>query len=191
MRAILQRVTKGKVTVENHITGEISAGLVVLLGVGANDTEAEVELLTGKIANLRIFTDAEGKFNLSALDVKAEMLVVSQFTLFADCRKGRRPSFTGAARPELAVPLYEKFVERLRAMDFKVENRRLSGRYAGRNSQHGAGDDLAGHGRSFAGKVTLTFRSVRQLRQRFAPSRRDCLRWPGGRSRRVAGRGFD
>lgn len=121
MRAILQRVTKGKVTVENHITGEISAGLVVLLGVGANDTDAEVELLTGKIANLRIFTDAEGKFNLSALDVKAEMLIVSQFTLFADCRKGRRPSFTGAARPELAVPLYEKFVERLRTMGFNVE----------------------------------------------------------------------
>lgn len=121
MRAILQRVTGGKVTVENQITGQIGAGFVVLLGVGANDTEAEVELLANKIANLRVFADAEGKFNLSALDVKAEMLVVSQFTLFADCRKGRRPSFTDAARPELAVPLYEKFVERLRAMGFKVE----------------------------------------------------------------------
>jgi D-tyrosyl-tRNA(Tyr) deacylase len=121
MRAILQRVTKGKVTVEGQVTGEINTGLVVLLGVGANDTVAEVELLTNKIANLRIFSDGEGKFNLSALDVKAEMLVVSQFTLFADCRKGRRPSFTDAARPELAVPLYEKFVERLRAMGFKVE----------------------------------------------------------------------
>jgi D-tyrosyl-tRNA(Tyr) deacylase len=121
MRAILQRVTGGKVTVENQITGQIGAGFVVLLGVGASDTEAEVELLANKIANLRVFADAEGKFNLSALDVKAEMLVVSQFTLFADCRKGRRPSFTDAARPELAVPLYEKFVERLRAMGFKVE----------------------------------------------------------------------
>lgn len=121
MRAILQRVTSGKVTVEGNITGQIGAGYVVLLGVGANDTEAEVELLTNKIANLRVFADGEGKFNLSALDVKAEMLVVSQFTLFADCRKGRRPSFTDAARPELAVPLYEKFVERLRAMGFKVE----------------------------------------------------------------------
>ncbi len=121
MRAILQRVTQGKVTVEGKVTGEIGAGLVVLLGVGANDTEAEVELLRNKIANLRIFTDDEGKFNLSALDARAEMLVVSQFTLFADCRKGRRPSFTDAARPELAVPLYEKFVERLRAMGFKVE----------------------------------------------------------------------
>lgn len=121
MRAILQRVTSGKVTVDHEITGQIGEGFVVLLGVGANDTEAEVELLTNKIANLRVFADDEGKFNLSALDVKAEMLVVSQFTLFADCRKGRRPSFTDAARPELAVSLYEKFVERLRAMDFKVE----------------------------------------------------------------------
>ncbi|MEP7339325.1 MAG: D-aminoacyl-tRNA deacylase [Acidobacteriota bacterium] len=121
MRAILQRVTNGKVTVEGTVTGEIGAGLVVLLGVGGNDTEAEVELLAGKIANLRIFADGEGKFNLSALDTGAEMLVVSQFTLFADCRKGRRPSFTDAARPELAVPLYEKFVERLRTMGFKVE----------------------------------------------------------------------
>lgn len=120
MRAILQRVTHGKVTVENEVTGEIGNGFVVLLGVGANDTAAEVELLASKIANLRVFADGEGKFNLSALDVKAEMLVVSQFTLFADCRKGRRPSFTDAARPELAVPLYESFVERLRAMGFTV-----------------------------------------------------------------------
>lgn len=121
MRAILQRVTRGKVTVEHQITGEIGNGFVVLLGVGANDSAAEAELLANKIANLRVFADGEGKFNLSALDVKAEMLVVSQFTLFADCRKGRRPSFTDAARPELAVPLYELFVERLRAMEFKVE----------------------------------------------------------------------
>lgn len=121
MRAVLQRVTSGKVTVENEITGQIGAGFVVLLGVGASDTEAEIALLANKVANLRVFADGEGKFNLSALDVKAEMLVVSQFTLFADCRKGRRPSFTDAARPELAVPLYETFVERLRAMGFKVE----------------------------------------------------------------------
>lgn len=121
MRAILQRVTKGKVTVEGQVAGEIGAGLVVLLGVGANDTGAEVELLANKIANLRIFADGDGKFNLSALGVQAELLVISQFTLFADCRKGRRPSFTDAARPELAVPLYEQFVERLRAMGFKVE----------------------------------------------------------------------
>lgn len=121
MRAVLQRVTKGKVTVEDRVTGEIGCGLVILLGVGADDTETEVELMANKIANLRIFADSEGKFNLSALDAKAEMLVVSQFTLYADCRKGRRPSFTDAARPELAAPLCDRFVEKLRAMGFKVE----------------------------------------------------------------------
>jgi D-tyrosyl-tRNA(Tyr) deacylase len=121
MRAVLQRVTKGKVTVEGRITGEIGYGLVILLGVGANDTEAEVELMAKKVANLRIFANGEGKFNLSALEVKAEMLAVSQFTLYADCRKGRRPSFTDAARPETASPLCDKFVEKLRAMGFKVE----------------------------------------------------------------------
>lgn len=94
---------------------------MILLGVGEKDGEAEVELLAGKIANLRIFADAEGKFNLSALDVKAEMLLVSQFTLYADCRKGRRPSFTGAARPEIASPLCDRFAEKLRGMEFKVE----------------------------------------------------------------------
>jgi len=121
MRAVLQRVTRGKVSVENRMTGEIGSGLVILLGVGADDTETEVELMANKAANLRIFADGEGKFNLSALDAKAEMLVVSQFTLYADCSKGRRPSFTGAARPEMASPLCDKFVDKLRAMGFKVE----------------------------------------------------------------------
>src|SRR5262245_38184272 len=105
MRAVLQRVTKGKVTVDGRVTGEIGYGLAVLLGVGANDAEQEVDLMANKIANLRIFADGEGKFNLSALDMKAEMLVVSQFTLYADCRKGRRPSFTDAASPDIASPL--------------------------------------------------------------------------------------
>ena len=121
MRAALQRVTKGRVTIEGRVTGEIGCGLVILLGVGANDTEAEVAMMANKIANLRMFADGEGKFNLSAMDVKAEMLVVSQFTLYADCRKGRRPSFTDAARPEIASPLCDSFVEKLRAMGFKVE----------------------------------------------------------------------
>lgn len=116
MRAVLQRVTQGKVTVAGRTVGAINAGLVILLGVGADDTEAEVELMANKIVNLRIFSDAEGKFNLSALDVQAELLVVSQFTLYADARKGRRPSFTDAAKPELAAPLCEKFVECLRAL---------------------------------------------------------------------------
>ena len=121
MRAILQRVTKGKVTVEGRVTGEIATGLVILLGVGGADTAAEAELLAAKIARLRIFSDAQGKFNLSALDVRAGLLVVSQFTLYADCRKGRRPSFTEAARPEVAAPLVELFTERLRGLGFVVE----------------------------------------------------------------------
>ncbi|MBI1765081.1 MAG: D-tyrosyl-tRNA(Tyr) deacylase [Acidobacteria bacterium] len=121
MRALLQRVTRGRVTVGERVTGEIGNGLVILLGVGADDTEAEIELLAQKIANLRIFADVDGKFNLSALDVRAELLVVSQFTLYADVRKGRRPSFTDAARPEFAAPLCDKFVARLRELGFKVE----------------------------------------------------------------------
>jgi D-tyrosyl-tRNA(Tyr) deacylase len=120
MRALLQRVRQGKVTVDERITGQIGAGLVVLLGVGAADSAAEVELLVHKIAHLRIFADDAGKFNLSALDVQAELLVVSQFTLYADVRKGRRPSFTDAARPELAAPLCDLFVARLRALGFNV-----------------------------------------------------------------------
>jgi D-tyrosyl-tRNA(Tyr) deacylase len=120
MRALLQRVTRGSVTIEGRRVGEIGAGLVILLGVGAVDTIVEVDLLVSKIANLRIFTDREGKFNLSAIDVGAEMLIVSQFTLYADCRKGRRPSFTAAGRPELAAPLIEEFVARMRGLGCKV-----------------------------------------------------------------------
>ncbi len=121
MRAVVQRVSKGRVTVEGRVTGEIGNGLVILLGVGTGDTLAEVDLLAEKIARLRIFSDEDGKFNLSAIDVGAGMLVVSQFTLYADCRRGRRPGFTDAARPEVAIPLYEAFVEALRKMELKVE----------------------------------------------------------------------
>jgi D-tyrosyl-tRNA(Tyr) deacylase len=120
MRALLQRVTQARVTVAERETGRIGPGLVILLGIGAGDREAEIEKLCNKIASLRIFADAEGKFNLSALDVKAEMLVVSQFTLYADCRKGRRPSFTDAARPEVASQLCDRFIARLRDMGFPV-----------------------------------------------------------------------
>ncbi|MCI0338957.1 MAG: D-aminoacyl-tRNA deacylase [Acidobacteria bacterium] len=121
MRAVIQRVIKSSVSIRGEVVGAINGGLVILLGVGINDTETEVELLANKIANLRIFADAEGKFNLSALDVKSEILVISQFTLYADSRKGRRPSFTEAARPEIAIPLYEKFVRVLRGIGFRVE----------------------------------------------------------------------
>jgi D-tyrosyl-tRNA(Tyr) deacylase len=116
MRAVVQRVRAGKVTVNGQVVGAIGPGLVILLGVGHDDTQAQAEQLAAKIANLRIFADAEGKTNLSALDVGSEALVVSQFTLYADCRKGRRPSFTDAALPDIAEPLVTYFAERLRVL---------------------------------------------------------------------------
>ncbi|NBO64626.1 MAG: D-tyrosyl-tRNA(Tyr) deacylase [Acidobacteria bacterium] len=120
MRAVVQRVSAGKVTVDGKVIGEIGAGLVILLGVSATDSVGAADLLARKIAGLRIFSDDEGRFNHSALDVRAELLVVSQFTLYADCRRGRRPSFSEAARPELAVPLYEAFICALREMGLRV-----------------------------------------------------------------------
>ena len=115
MRIILQRVSRGSVTVEERITGSVDLGFVALVGVTHTDTRAEAELLAKKTANLRVFSDAEGKMNLSALEVNGGVLVISQFTLYADSRKGRRPSFIDAARPEQAAPLVEYFAERLRA----------------------------------------------------------------------------
>lgn len=115
MRALVQRVKYAKVSVDSQTTAEIGQGLVVLLGVGHGDGEAQAAFLTDKIANLRIFEDADGKMNLSLADVRGEAIVVSQFTLYADTRKGRRPSFTDAAMPELARPLVDRFAELLRA----------------------------------------------------------------------------
>ncbi len=114
MRAVVQRVKKSKVTVEGHITGEINKGLMILLGVGQEDSLKDIEYLAEKIMNLRIFEDNDGKMNLSILEVGGELLVVSQFTLYGDCRKGRRPSYDKAARPEIAKELYEKFLEKCR-----------------------------------------------------------------------------
>ena len=125
MRAILQRVTRACVRVDGTVLGEIGPGLVILLGVGNGDGEAQAHLLAHKTAHLRIFADAESKFNLSALDVAGEMLVISQFTLFADSRKGRRPSFTGAARPEVAEPLLDRFCAELRDLGLRVAEGRF------------------------------------------------------------------
>ena len=111
MRAVVQRVKEAKVVVEGKTVGEIGHGLLVFLGVGQADEIEDVEYLVAKIINLRIFKDDEQKFNLSLIDVKGEMLVVSQFTLLGDCRKGRRPSFSDAAPPEKAQKLYEDFME--------------------------------------------------------------------------------
>ena len=115
MRALLQRVSKASVTVEDKVISQIGKGLVVLLGIGPNDGEEQATFLAEKIANLRIFEDEHGKKNLSVLDVKGEVITVSQFTLYADTRKGRRPSFIDAALPNIAEPLVNRFIELLRA----------------------------------------------------------------------------
>ena len=110
MRAVLQRASRARVTVDGETTGEIGQGVVVLLGVGAGDTEADARYLVDKIVNLRIFDDGDGRMNHSLLDVSGGMLVVSQFTLYADVRRGRRPSYITAAAPDEANKLYEYFV---------------------------------------------------------------------------------
>jgi D-tyrosyl-tRNA(Tyr) deacylase len=120
MRAVLQRVTRGSVTVDTQIIGQIGRGLVVLLGVEQDDTDADAQQLADKVIQLRIFDDADGKMNLSLAEVAGEMLVVSQFTLLGDCRKGRRPSFIQAAAPELAERLYETFVAAVGVQGIRV-----------------------------------------------------------------------
>ncbi|MFN8496555.1 MAG: D-aminoacyl-tRNA deacylase [Anaerolineae bacterium] len=115
MRAVVQRVSEASVTVDGEVVGAIERGLLVLVGVREGDTRAEAEWLAAKIAGLRIFSDDDGRFNLSLLDVGGAALVVSQFTLYGDARKGRRPDFTKAARPEAAEPLVAYFVAQMRA----------------------------------------------------------------------------
>jgi D-aminoacyl-tRNA deacylase len=121
MRVVVQRSKNAQVTVNGEITGQISKGLVLLVGVTHQDTEEDAAFLADKIANLRIFEDNAGKMNLSLIDVGGEILSVSQFTLYGDCRKGRRPNFMEAARPEQANPLYERFNGLLREKGIKVE----------------------------------------------------------------------
>ena len=120
MRAVVQRVSRARVTVEGCVTGEITAGLMILLGIGRDDTSAVAASMAEKIANLRIFEDDQGKMNLSLLDVKGSALVVSQFTLYGDARGQRRPSFVAAAPPEQAKKLYEEFSETLRKLGVTV-----------------------------------------------------------------------
>jgi D-aminoacyl-tRNA deacylase len=116
MRLILQRVRSGRVLVAGHAVAEIGKGFMILLGIGPTDSEEQAHILSEKIANLRVFEDEQGKMNRSLLDVGGQAIVVSQFTLYADTRKGRRPSFTDAALPEIARPLVERFAERLREL---------------------------------------------------------------------------
>jgi D-tyrosyl-tRNA(Tyr) deacylase len=125
VRALVQRVSQASVSIENQKVAAIKQGLVVLIGVGKSDSEADVRYLADKIANLRIFSDEADKFNLSVLDIGGEVLVVSQFTLLADTRKGRRPSFTDAAPPEEAELSIENFVQLLRAAGLQVQTGRF------------------------------------------------------------------
>jgi len=123
MRALIQRVSRASVTVEGRRLSQIGPGLLILLGVGPEDSEVQADFLAEKIANLRIFEDEAGKMNRSLLDCKGEALVVSQFTLYADCRKGRRPAFVGAAGPQLAERLYEYFADTLAQKDIGAVGR--------------------------------------------------------------------
>jgi len=130
MRVLAQRVTRARVTVAGETTGEIGPGFLLLVGVTLDDTAAAADLLARKVANLRVFDDADGNLNRSALDLleaeePAEMLVVSQFTLYADCRKGRRPSFVRAAPPAIAEPLVDRFADGLRALGLAVATGRF------------------------------------------------------------------
>jgi D-aminoacyl-tRNA deacylase len=125
LKALLQRVTQASVTISGEIVGRIGNGLVVLVGVACGDTPQDAQYMAQKTAGLRIFSDSQGKFNLSALDVKGELLVISQFTLLADARKGRRPSFTDAAPPVQAEELFNSFVTGIRTTGLKVETGRF------------------------------------------------------------------
>jgi D-aminoacyl-tRNA deacylase len=122
MRALIQRVTKAHVEVDGHKIGAIGPGMVVLLGVESSDTSQDADYLVNKIVELRIFDDHQGKMNCSLRDTGGSLLVVSQFTLYGDCRKGRRPSFDKAARPEIARPLYEHFVDRAKTTGLTVKS---------------------------------------------------------------------
>lgn len=121
MRAVIQRVQSASVKVDGELVSEIGAGLLIFLGIAHDDTETELEYIANKVANLRIFEDADGKMNCSLLDTGGSALVVSQFTLYGDCRKGRRPSFIDAARPEVANALYDQFITALKQLNIPTQ----------------------------------------------------------------------
>jgi D-tyrosyl-tRNA(Tyr) deacylase len=125
MRAVLQRVSHARVVIEGEVVGQIGRGLLVLLGVTHTDTAEQARWLADKVVGLRIFNDAEGKMNLGLTEVGGEVVVVSQFTLHGDCRKGRRPSFIEAAPPEVAIPLYEAFVDTVKAQGVRTATGRF------------------------------------------------------------------
>lgn len=121
MRAVIQRVSRASVTVDGAITGSIGQGLLVFLGVGKDDTQTDIDFIADKVANLRIFEDADGKMNLSVQDIGGSVLLISQFTLFGDCRKGRRPDFTAAGPPDMANRLYEQTIDAVKEKGVPVE----------------------------------------------------------------------
>jgi D-tyrosyl-tRNA(Tyr) deacylase len=125
MRIVLQRVSKASVRIDGRVVGSVGAGFCLLVGFTHSDTPAQVEWMAEKIAGLRLFPDAEGKMNVGLAEVGGGVLVVSQFTLYGDTEKGRRPSFIGAARPEVAIPLYEAFIAALRARGLEVDTGRF------------------------------------------------------------------
>ncbi|MCP3692493.1 MAG: D-tyrosyl-tRNA(Tyr) deacylase [Planctomycetaceae bacterium] len=145
MRVCVQRVSEASVEIDGKTVGAIGPGLLVLLGIGHSDTPAEVTQLVDKIVNLRVFADDEDKMNRSLLDIHGQMLVISQFTLWGDCRKGRRPSFVQAADPEVAEPLYERFVDEVRGRGVTAE----TGRFGAKMQVHLVND----------GPVTLVIES--------------------------------
>lgn len=125
MRVVVQRVSRASVTIEGAVVGQIGAGLLVLVGIRPGDGDRQIDFLADKVLNLRIFPDEAGKMNRSVLDIDGALLIVSQFTLYGDCRKGRRPSFIDAAGPDIAIPVYERFIERLRQRALTVETGRF------------------------------------------------------------------
>ncbi|HZZ80864.1 MAG TPA: D-aminoacyl-tRNA deacylase [Gemmataceae bacterium] len=125
MRAVVQRVTRARVEIDGALVGEIRSGLVVLVGVTHSDTAEQARWLAEKVAGLRIFNDAEGKMNLDLREVGGAMLIISQFTLYGDCRKGKRPSFIDAAGPPVAIPLYEEFINGVKALGIPVATGRF------------------------------------------------------------------